>query len=154
MGRIDTARVVIAGLVAGLVMNVVDSVSNGMLLGSRWMVQAELLHPGLVARVGMLSTYGWVTIDFVLGVVTVWCYAAIRPRFGAGPATAVRAALAVWVASHAMYASYVTMGLFSWKLIAASSAAGLVASLLGGLAGGRLYREAGATTAAAARVAA
>ena len=154
MGRIDVQRVVLGGLLAGFIMNVIDSVANGFLFGAHWVGQAEALQPGLVARVGMMSTWGWLTIDFVLGIVTVWCYAAIRPRFGAGPGTAMRAAIAVWVASHAMFASYVTMGLFGPRLIAASSAAGLVASILGGLAGGWLYRESSADSTAAARAAA
>lgn len=33
---------------------------------------------------------------FALGLVLVWLYAAIRPRFGAGPRTAIIAGVAVW----------------------------------------------------------
>jgi hypothetical protein len=33
---------------------------------------------------------------FLLGVAAVWLYAAIRPRYGAGPNTAIRAGLVTW----------------------------------------------------------
>ena len=32
-----------------------------------------------------------------MGLLLVWLYAAIRPRFGPGPRTATYAALVVWV---------------------------------------------------------
>src|SRR5258708_31028314 len=38
----------------------------------------------------------FVFLDFVAGVFLVWLYAAIRPRYGAGPATAAKAGVAAW----------------------------------------------------------
>lgn len=79
--------------------------------------------------------------DFILGILTVWAYAAIRPRFGPGPRTALTAAFAIWLAAHVAYASYAFMGLYPWSLILASSVGGLVAALVGGYVEARLYRE-------------
>lgn len=33
----------------------------------------------------MPSTVGWVVTDFLLGILIVWSYAAMRPRFGPAP---------------------------------------------------------------------
>ncbi|MEA2723878.1 MAG: hypothetical protein QOH59_1649 [Gemmatimonadales bacterium] len=141
MAQLNSSRVIVGGLAAGLVMNVIDATTNGFLLGNRWMVETEALNPGLLAKAES-GTMGWVLVDFILGILTVWVYAAIRPRLGPGPRTAFTAAFVIWLAAHAAYASYAFMGYYSWSLVGASSMGGLVASLAGGYLGARLYREA------------
>lgn len=140
MAQLNSSRVIIGGLAAGLVMNVIDATTNGFLLGSRWMVETEALNPRLLTKASS-GTMGWVVVDFILGVLTVWVYAAIRPRLGPGPRTAFTGAFVIWLASHAAYASYAFMGYYSWSLVGASSVGGLVAALAGGYVGARLYRE-------------
>jgi len=123
-------------------MNIIDALTNGVMLGERWKIGTDVLNPDLSAQMGMSGTLGWVIVDFILGILTVWVYASIRPRFGPGPRTAITAALVIWLAVHAAYASYAFMGLYPWSLIIASSLGGLLAALAGGYVGGRLYREA------------
>jgi hypothetical protein len=143
MSKINLGRIVVGGLLAGLVMNVVDAVTNGALLGARWQSEGQALSPTLMATPGLetMSMTGWVIVDFLTGIVLVWLYAAIRPRFGPGPRTALVAAFVIWLAEHLAYASYAFNGLYSVQVVAASSAGGLVGVLAGGLAGGWLYRE-------------
>ena len=140
MAQLNSSRVIVGGLAAGLVMNVIDAITNGFLLGARWKVETEALNPGLLAK-GAAGTMGWVIVDFILGILTVWVYAAIRPRLGPGPRTAFTAAFVIWLAVHAAYASYAFMGYYSWSLVGASSMGGLVAALAGGYVGAGLYRE-------------
>jgi hypothetical protein len=142
MPQLNTPRVITGGLAAGLVMNVIDGLTNGLILGERWRIGTDALNPDLISKMGMSGTLGWVIVDFILGILTVWVYAAIRPRFGAGPRTALTAALVIWLAVHAAYASYAFMGLYPWSLIVASSIGGLIAALAGGYVGAMLYREA------------
>ncbi len=141
MAQLNSSRVVAGGLAAGLVMNIIDATTNGFLLGARWKAETEALNPGLIAKAES-GTLGWVLVDFILGILTVWVYAAIRPRLGPGPRTALMAAFIIWLAAHAAYASYAFMGYYSWSLIGASTVGGLVAALAGGYVGARLYREA------------
>jgi hypothetical protein len=141
MAQLNSSRVIMGGLAAGLIMNIIDATTNGFLLGARWKVETEALNPGLLAKAAS-GTIGWVIVDFILGILTVWVYAATRPRLGPGPRTAFTAAFVVWLAAHAAYASYGFMGYYSWSLIGASSVGGLVAALAGGYVGARLYREA------------
>ena len=142
MPQLNTPRIILGGLAAGLVMNIVDAVTNGLLLGERWKAETEALNPALITKMGMAGTLGWIVVDFILGILTVWVYAAIRPRFGAGPSTSLKAAIVIWLAAHAAYASYAFMGHHSWSLILASSLGGLVAALAGGYVGAMLYHEA------------
>lgn len=143
MSRINGGRVLIGGLAAGLVMNLIDASTNAILLATQWSAETTQLNPGLMAKSGTGSMLGWIVVDFLLGILLVWLYAAIRPRFGAGASTAMRAALFVWLVAHLMYVSYVFMGLYSLSLIGASSIGGLVAALAGGYLGCWLYREDG-----------
>jgi hypothetical protein len=140
MAQLNWSRVIVGGLAAGLVMNIIDATTNGFLLGARWKAETEALNPGLLAKADS-GTLGWVAVDFILGILTVWVYAAIRPRFGPGPRTALSAAFVVWLAAHVAYASYAFMGYYSWSIITASSVGGLVAALAGGYVGARLYQE-------------
>jgi hypothetical protein len=140
MPQLNWSRVIVGGLAAGLVMNIIDATTNGFLLGARWKVETEALNPGLMAKAES-GTFGWILVDFILGILTVWIYAAIRPRLGPGPRTAMTAAFVAWLAAHAAYASYAFMGYYSWSLVGASSVGGLVAALAGGYVGARLYTE-------------
>jgi hypothetical protein len=143
VSKINLGRVIGGGLLAGLVMNVVDAVTNGALLGARWQSEGQALNPTLMATPGLetMSMAGWVVVDFLTGIALVWLYAAIRPRFGPGPRTALVAAFLTWLVGHLNFTSYAFNGLYSAQIVAAASAGALVGMLAGGLAGGWLYRE-------------
>lgn len=140
MAGINVGRVIAGGLVAGLVMNVVDGVTNGVILGARWEAETKRLGIDMAAQSQALA--GWLTFDFLCGIVLVWLYASIRPRYGAGPKTAVIAGLALWLITHLAFAAWWFTGLYSFGLVAASTMGGLVAAVLGALAGCALYKEA------------
>ncbi len=140
MAGINAGRVIGGGLVAGLVMNVVDGVTNGVILTARW--DAESKRLGLDMSQQPQALAGWLTYDFVAGIALLWLYAAIRPRFGAGAKTAIIAGLALWFITHLAFAAWVFNGLYSFGIVAASTVGGLVAAVAGGLAGCALYKEA------------
>ena len=140
MAGINVGRVILGGLVAGLVMNVVDGVTNGAILGARW--EAETKRLGIDMSQQSQALAGWVTFDFLCGIVLVWLYASIRPRYGPGAKTAVIAGLALWFITHLAFAAWVFTGLYSLGVVAASTIGGLVAGVAGGLAGCALYKEA------------
>lgn len=138
----NTGRVIGGGLLAGAVMNFVDFLVNGVWLNARWVAEATALNARLVdPAVSNASMIGWIVSDFLFGILIVWSYAAMRPRFGPGAATAVKAALLVWGVSHIAYFSFAFLDLYSAGLMALVSAGGLVAALAGGYAGCSIYRE-------------
>lgn len=141
MSQMNAGRIVLGGLVAGLVMNVIDAAANGFVLAAQWQAEADALNGAMMNKAAAMSTVGWVSVDFLIGIATIWTYAAIRPRFGPGPRTAMIAAGVLFIVGHLFYASYVFTGLFSASLIGASSLAGLVAIAAGAYVGGAMYQE-------------
>ncbi|HVH67315.1 MAG TPA: hypothetical protein VM716_05560 [Gemmatimonadales bacterium] len=94
MGKINWGRVVAGGLLAGVVLNIIDFLTYGV-----W------LKPDLAAAMTALGKQPsaidsaiplFVALDFVYGIGLLWLYAAIRPRYGPGVKTAVIAGVAVW----------------------------------------------------------
>jgi hypothetical protein len=139
---INTGRVIGGGLLAGAVMNFIDFFVNGVWLAQQWMDEATALNARLAApEAATPSMIGWIVTDFLLGIFIVWSYAAMRPRFGPGAGTAVKAALLVWAISHLAYASFAFLGMYSLNLVAMMSFGGLVAALAGGYAGCSIYKE-------------
>ena len=139
MAKINMGRVVLGGLLAGLVVNIGEFLFNGVLFGEQMDAASKALGlepPGG----GAIAVF--VVQAFVMGIVAVWLYAAIRPRFGAGPGTAVLAGLIVWFLSPAFSTvAYLVMGMFPAKLLAYGLFWTLVEIPLASVAGAWVYRE-------------
>jgi hypothetical protein len=81
---------------------------------------------------------------FAYGLAAVWLYSAIRPRYGAGPATALRAGFAVWAVGCLLpQASLLVLGVLEPRLFTMSVTADLVMVPAATALGARLYRENG-----------
>src|SRR6266852_5566231 len=93
MGKINWRSVVLGGLLAGFVLNVVDWLVYGLWLKQDFATAMQALGKPPIAD---SAIWVFVVLDFVYGIGLLWLYAAIRPRFGAGPRTAVIAGLALW----------------------------------------------------------
>lgn len=140
MGKINIQRVVLGGLLAGVVLNVIDYVLYGVILKSDF--DSALQALGKPAMGGSMIAV-FVFLDFLFGIFLVWLYAAIRPRFGAGPRTAVFAGLTMWVLYGLLHAvSEAPLGLFPTRLYVIGSVVALVQYPLAALAGARPYTEA------------
>lgn len=140
MGKINMGRVLLAGLVAGLVSDALGYLVDGVLLEPRWSAGMLALGHSEFAP----DQWIWFNLlGLVTGIVLIWIYAAIRPRFGAGPKTAILAGLAVWVVGVLIpNLSFMWFaGLFSKHLTAYTTAGALIEILAGALAGAALYNE-------------
>jgi len=94
MAHTNRGRVILGGLVAGLVINVVEYITNGVVLRDAWgSVMQALGRPAQISGSAILVFNIW---GFLLGIAAVRLYAAIRPRYGAGPNTAIRAGVVTW----------------------------------------------------------
>jgi hypothetical protein len=84
-----------------------------------------------------------VVLGFVVGILAIWLYAAIRPRYGAGPGTAVLAG----VAAGLLYGVFPDIGWgLTLRLIPARVWVGdavftLVAMVIATLLGAWVYKE-------------
>lgn len=140
MASINYARVGLGALAAGVVINVVESVMNMVVLADAMehMVASLGLPPMGGAAIG-----GFVAMAFALGFLLTWSYAAIRPRFGPGPATALRAGAAVWAAFYALgAAANGLMGIISLHLYLVTLAYSLPMMLAAAAVAGWVYKEA------------
>ena len=139
---INTSKVVVGGLAAGVVANIVGWVAFGMMLGKRMEAEAVAVAPSLAGR-GMSSSAiaTNVLFTFAIGLLLVWLYAAMRPRFGPGPKTAVYAALVVWLCGFFFHIDWLFAGMMTPSTYAAASAAALVQILLAAWVGAMIYKE-------------
>ena len=77
-----------------------------------------------------------------LGFLGVWLYAAIRPRYGAGPKTALRVAFFLWLTFWTLAAlQNVALGTVPHNLVAVGMFGGLVGVIVAMLAGAAIYKE-------------
>ena len=95
MTKTNMARVVLGGILAGLILNILGFLVDGILLAPQW--NAGMSALGRSGEITMNQIVGFNILGFCYGIAVVWLYAAIRPRYGAGPKTAVTAGLALWV---------------------------------------------------------
>ena len=97
MTRINGPRIFLGGLLAGVVINTFEFVTNFFVINDDWLAAKEL-DPTVVAppltglEVAALNLWG-----FLVGLLAVWLYAAIRDTYGQGPKTAIKAGTGVWV---------------------------------------------------------
>jgi hypothetical protein len=141
MGSINWTRVILGGLAGGVVVNVFESVLNGVILTKDWeAAMAALGKPAANgAQIGLFVVWG-----FLVAIFAVWLYAAIRPRYGAGPKTALCAGSAVWGLGYVLgQAALLIMNIVPVRIIGIGLVVGLVEILLATLVGAWLYKEPG-----------
>jgi hypothetical protein len=138
MGKINWGRVFLGGLLGGLIINIFEWVMNGVVFAAKWDSAMEALgHKMSSSAISFFVVWG-----FLAGIAAVWLYAAARPRFGAGPKTAVLTGFAFWIFSYALpFLGQFAMQLFPVHLMVIGLCIGLVEIVLASLAGGWVYRE-------------
>ena len=140
MGKINFGRVLLGGIVAGVILNVGEFVLNTIVLQQQH--QAFLKRCGF-PQPGTKFLVIVVAITFVLGIVIVLGYAAIRPRFGAGPKTAIIASLFAWFGAVVLGNIIVAgLGMEPPNILALVLGWELVEYIIASLVGAALYKEA------------
>jgi pimeloyl-ACP methyl ester carboxylesterase len=140
MRRINFGRVLLGGLLAGLLINISEFILNGV-------VYAEEMNAAMAALnkppMDNSMIIWFVLLGFGIGFMTVWLYAAIRPRFGPGMRTAVCASLTIWGLAYLYPNLFIMiMNLFPRQMMAVATVWGLGEVVIAGIAGAWLYKEA------------
>ena len=144
MQRINWVRVVLGGLLSGLV----GVLGHGVLwfLGNkRWAPvlqphMAGVMEPGqLNPKPEFMLLFG--AVFFALAIVMVWLYAAIRPRYGPGPKTAVIAGFAMYLTLILADAIWVPLSGFPVEVAAVALPAYLPIFIAAAVAGAWVYKE-------------
>ena len=142
MKIVNVTRLALCGILAGAVIFVIEGAVNHGLLGDDWkawmQMASDISHPPSSPAAMIL----WAIMSLVMGFTGIWIYAGIRPRYGKGPKTAVLAGLLLWLPGWLAQAiDQTAMGIIPARMIVFNLVGGLVAALLGTLAGAWQYKE-------------
>lgn len=140
MGSINRGRVLVGGIVAGIILNVGEFLLNEVVLKEEWEAAAAAL--GITVPNDSRAMTVWVIYSLIMGIFAVWLYAAMRPRYGPGPRTAICAGSAVWFGAYFMMCLAMwNMGLFEMRPLAIATVWGLFELCIATVAGAWFYRE-------------
>jgi hypothetical protein len=140
MGKINVGRLILGGIVAGIAIDIVDYFVDGVWLAQRWADGMAALGHANFTSVQIIE---FNVIGLITGILAIWLYAAIRPRFGAGVKTAIIAGLVVWALGTLLPNAgimYVAK-LFSNHLTLYTTLGGIVEVVFGTVVGASVYRE-------------
>ncbi len=137
MGKINWARVLLGGLLAGVIVNIFEYVMNVVVFGRDWEAAMKALGHVMSASPALYIVWG-----FLIGIGTIALYAAARPRFGPGPKTAAWTGFGYWVFAYALpnFGNSIA-GLFPQRLMIIGTLVGLVELILASVVGAWLYKE-------------
>jgi hypothetical protein len=139
MGKINVGRVLISGIIIAVIIDIVEGVTNGLILAQQWTAaMATLNQPPL----GVGQVIGFNIYGLIIGLTAAWIYAGFRPRFGAGHRTALITGLTVWVLGY--FVPYLALALTGLPigLMVTLGIVGLVEILVATLVGAYFYQEA------------
>ena len=139
MGKINWGRVLLGGIVAGVVIDLVDYVVNTYV----WAQQNDALMKRLNIQLRPHAIPIFLIEGLLLGIAAVWAYSVARPRYGAGPKTAVITALGVWfIGSFLPDLDQWASGILRSRTACEGTLVGLITIVVASLIGASLYREA------------
>lgn len=140
MGQLNWKRLILGGLLAGLVINVSEWLVNGVIFGADWVTVMRNLGISptfTVKQMVALNLWGFLT-----GITMMWLYASFRPRYGAGPRTAIIAGAGMWLMNYALGGAFpVIVHIFPRPLSAIVLLIGLVEAVVASLIGASIYQE-------------
>jgi branched-subunit amino acid transport protein AzlD len=142
MTRINMVRVVLGGLVAGLVMNVGEAALHAGVLGKDTEVLYQTWNAPLPNPAQTIPLL--VGMTFLLGIVAIWLYAAIYPRIETRAARSLSAGVVVWLLAHCWSGVYMGAGysgIFTARLAWIPVIWGFFEALLAVFIGAFLYKD-------------
>ena len=136
-GKINWSRVIICGLLTGVIWTVLSAVST-------WYLGADFnaAVPGnkIFAPTAGLAAFLFV-LNLIGGVWAIWLYASIRPRYGAGAKTAVWVGCSWWIVTSLADATWGSFGFVPVRALVPVMAISLPELIVAAIVGAWLYRE-------------
>ena len=138
---INTGKVITGGLLAGLVFNVFDMTWNFTLLAADMLEMVSRMRLDPAVATDFSKAIPWIVIDFVFGILVVWTYAAMRPRLGPGPKTAVLAGMVPYIAVSLVLFGFTMMGVFTMSMWVKTTGLTAITVIAGSVAGAWAYTD-------------
>jgi hypothetical protein len=136
MGKINWSRVLLCGLLAGIIWIILGAMVTALL--GRDFAALPNNHLGTPST-GFVLFNG--VLDLLEGISMLWLYAAIRPLYGPGAKTAIIAAFAWWFIVSLGDAAWCSFGFFPPGTVIPLMIGTLPALILATIAGARFYRD-------------
>ena len=139
MSGINVGRWIGSGVAAGMFIWVAEGAASLIYMDA---VEAALAAHGLAMEMNGTTLALTVMVSLLAGLVLMFFYAAARPRFGPGPTSAVKVAVALWCGGILIsLIGYGMVGLYPPWILLLWAFVGLAELVLAGLIGGWIYRE-------------
>lgn len=139
---LNIRKVIIGGLVAGIVIIILNILVQ-FILGDRVQHEMNAWMPGSADRMNMsgAAIAVGIAMKFIIGIILVWIYAAVCPRFGSGARTAAYVAVCVWILGAIFFSDFPLMGMISVLSYVIIEAMQFFSLLVATLVGARVYTE-------------
>jgi len=139
VGGINSGRWLAGGIAAAVTTFLLEGVFSQFYMEGMERALADL---GLTMDMSGLNWVLAILVNLILGLALVFFYAAARPRFGAGPMTAVKVAVAFWFGGNLIFLiGYNMGGFYPPDLLVMWGIMGLIQMILATLVGGWVYKE-------------
>ena len=140
MGKINATRVLLGGLLAGLVINISEAFLNMVVFKADIEAAMKALNKTVNVSGGAIAVY--LCWGFLVGILAIYIYAAVRPRFGGSAKSAFRVGILMWLlVSVQSTISMEPMGLFPPMLLLKGMITSMVEIILATLIGASIYKE-------------
>jgi len=138
MSKINWNRVLLGGLLAGIIIDTFEFVTNGIVLASQW----EAAMRALGRPMSGSALIAFAIMGFVSGITAVLLYAAARPLLGPGAKTAALTGFVFWIIGCALpNLGFSAMGFLPKRLLLIGAIVSLVEIIFASIAGAWLYME-------------
>jgi hypothetical protein len=138
---IHKKRVFVGGVIAGAVLSMSDVWLYGSVLKGPMEAAWRAAGRPTTTDLQRFEVPASIFLDFVVGVVLMWLYAAIQPRFRAGLGTAVRAGLVAWFLAALLCAAFMFQGVMPLGIMKITILVLLVEYPLAAVLGAKLYMD-------------
>ena len=146
MPKVNWPRLLLGTLIAAVIMFLTDGFLHERVLKNDWIAvfaNLGLGEPREASGHAVPSLVYFFIFELGRAFIALFLYALMRAFFGAGPKTAVLAAIVGWLAfSVTGPAEFIPLGFFSHALWLKAAALQLITSIAATLAGAALYRDA------------
>jgi len=142
MKKINYGRMLLGGVLAGVLLFMADGFIHSKLLHEQWMAAMRAAGRSVEAEEHGLDMLYFAAFELLRGLGLAWIYSVFRTHYGPGPKTAVCAALALWAMMFPVFfLQEVPLGFYSATLLTLWSLYELVPSVLAGLVAGAVYKD-------------
>jgi len=145
MKKINVARVLLGGILAGVLMFMADGFIHSKLLHEHWMAAMKAAGRSVEAEEHGSDMLYFAAFELLRGLAVAGLYSVFRTHCGPGPKTAVCAALFLWAVMFPIFfLQEIPLGFYSTTLVGLWSLYEVVPSVIAGLVAGALYKDSAA----------